>query len=373
MVLFFSMSIEKIADMLLSQAVKKQATDIHIIPRHNGCHLQFRIDGKLFPYRKIPLEAGERLISHFKFMASMDISEKRKPQSGSLPYQTADKIASLRVSTLPTARFQESLVIRILALEENLSIEKAALFPQNAKKLMALCMYAHGLILFTGPTGSGKSSTMYSLVESCSTSLNRNVITLEDPVEKQNDYFLQVQVNEKAGVTYSAGLKAILRHDPDIILVGEIRDAETAKIAIQASLTGHLVISTLHTRDAKGAIYRLMELGVKWHEIEQTLVAVTAQRLVTLLCPFCGEHCSPYCYFKLRHKRAAVYELLQGKALQQVLLEANGKHSIYRYQTLKDWLRKGLALGYISKTEYNRWVFKQQEKEADIETARDIP
>ena len=188
------------------------------------------------------------------------------------------QMIGLRLSTLP-AHQNESLVIRILPLQEHIPIYQISLFPSMTRKLLALLKHAHGLIILTGPTGSGKTSTLYSLLNETSHMYNRNVITLEDPIEKENELVLQVQVNEKAGVTYTTGLKAILRHDPDIIMVGEIRDAETAKIAYGLHLTGHLVLTTMHTRDAKGAIYRLVEFGVNWQEIEQTLVAITAQRL----------------------------------------------------------------------------------------------
>lgn len=190
---------------------------------------------------------------------------------------------------------------------------------------------------------------------------HRNVITLEDPIEKNYDSVLQVQVNEKAGVTYAAGLKAILRHDPDIIMVGEIRDAETAKIAVRASLTGHLVLSTMHTRDAKGAVYRLHEFGVNWLEVEQTLIAVTAQRLVELSCPFCNGDCSPYCYSYGRWKRASVFELLSGRNLTAAMKAAKGEEIEVNYRTVKDVIRKGIALGYIKMSEYDRLVYNYEE------------
>ncbi|MGE8204503.1 competence type IV pilus ATPase ComGA [Heyndrickxia sp. NPDC080065] len=365
------MTIEKIADLLLGQALKLNATDVHIIPRQEDYHVQFRFNGRLSPYRDLSTEIGDRLISHFKFMASMDISERRKPQSGSFHLFVQQKKTSLRISTLPTALSKESLVIRILPQDHSLTIDEISLFPTSTKKLKALLMHSHGMIIFTGPTGSGKTTTMYALVEHCSNQLMRNVITLEDPVEQQNGSFLQVQVNEKAGITYSTGLKAILRHDPDIIMVGEIRDSETAKIAIRAALTGHLVLSTLHTRDAKGAIYRLLEFGVNWHDIEQTLIAVTAQRLVTLRCPFCGESCSPYCANYQNRNRTAVYELLVGKTLKTVMNEARGERMNLRYKTLKEMIRKGIALGYLSTNEYYRWIYDVEET-ASIKSTRNI-
>jgi len=361
------MSIEKIADLLLEQAIKLNATDIHIIPRQDDYLTQFRLYGRLIPHRPLPAKIGERLVSHFKFMASLDIGEKRKPQSGSFQLSFVHQYTSLRISTLPTANSKESLVIRILSNQQTLSINQMSLFPSSAKKLLSLLMHSHGLLLFTGPTGSGKSTTMYTLVEKSANHAMRNVITLEDPVEIKNEHFLQVQVNEKAGITYSNGLRAVLRHDPDIIIVGEIRDHETAEIAVRAALTGHLVLSTMHTRDAKGAIYRLLEFGIKQMELEQTLIGITAQRLVTLSCPFCGDRCSKYCSRYHEKRRAAVYELLYGKSLKCVLDEASGLETPYQYVTLREILRKGIALGYISKQEYNRWVFETEQ--ANLERA----
>lgn len=201
---------------------------------------------------------------------------------------------------------------------------------------------------------------MYSLAEHCAKNLNRRVVTLEDPVEKQNDHLLQVQLNEKAGITYKTGLKAILRHDPDVIIIGEIRDAETAEIAIRAALTGHLVMSSLHARDAKGAIYRLLEFGINPQEIEQSLLAITAQRLLSIICPICGRTCSKFCTRLNQPKRTSVYEILYGQALEKVLEESKGKEVIYRYPTIKTLIRKGFALGYVSNEEYRRWVFEEE-------------
>ncbi|MBS4209607.1 competence type IV pilus ATPase ComGA [Bacillus sp. FJAT-50079] len=345
------MSIEKIADQILSHALYLEATDIHLTPRKHDYLVQFRLQGSLATIKMVPPKSGERLISHLKFMASIDISEKRKPQSGSLQMAISGRPTALRISTLPTALFRESLVIRILPQDQSISLQKLALFPSAMTTLTSLMDHPFGLLLFTGPTGSGKSSTMYALAEYCAQQLQRKIVTIEDPVEKQNDLFLQVQLNEKAGITYQTGLKAILRHDPDVILIGEIRDAETAEIAIRAAMTGHLVLSSLHTRDAKGAIYRLLEFGINHEEIEQTLLAVSAQRLVTLLCPFCGQDCSKYCIRKEYSKRVGVYEILYGHALQNIL---RGNDS-GKYETIHSLMRKGMALGFISYKEYRRW------------------
>ena len=345
---------------MIGEAFSNDATDIHLIPRTKEYLIQFRKLGGLVPFQTIDEDQAERLIAHLKFMASMDIGEKRKPQSGSFSLTVRNTPLSLRISTLPTTHLKESLVIRILPQKYQIPIEKMSLYPSSAKKLLALLMHSHGLILFTGPTGSGKTTTLYSLVHHCSVVLNRNVITLEDPVEKQHDEMVQIQVNEKAGITYSTGLKAILRHDPDIIMVGEIRDRETAEIAVRASLTGHLVISTMHTRDAKGAIYRLMELGIKWHDIEQTLLAVSAQRLLKLLCPICKGECGGQCLRGEKRNRASVYEIITGSALKKVLKEARGEIVQHKYRTLQTLICKGVALGFVSENEYRKWVHEEK-------------
>ncbi len=351
--------IERLADKIITDAVKSHATDVHIIPRRNDTLIQLRIANKLFSKQTFPTEECDRLISHFKFKASMDIGERRRPQSGACSYTTCGQVIGLRLSTLPASQ-SESLVIRILPQQENIPFYQISLYPSMTRKLLALLKHAHGLIILTGPTGSGKTSTLYALLNEISHMHQRNVITLEDPIEKENELVLQVQVNEKAGVTYTTGLKAILRHDPDIIMVGEIRDAETARIAVRAALTGHLVLTTMHTRDAKGAIYRLIEFDVNWQEIEQTLVAITAQRLVELTCPFCLDACSPLCFGYDRAKRASVFELLSGKALNSAVGGARGKRNKVPYKTLREEIRKGIALGYIKESEFDRWVYTNE-------------
>jgi competence protein ComGA len=353
------MRIEKLVDRYLEEACSLDVTDIHIIPRQHDALVQFRIDGDLFMKERISRGTCSRLIAHFKFLASMDIGERRKPQNGSMVVSIKGTQVNLRLSTLPTA-FEESLVIRILPQRTVLPITQLSLFPNTAKKLISLLKFSHGLIIFTGPTGSGKTTTLYSLLHSCKRLFNRNIITLEDPIESKSDEVLQVQINEKAGITYASGLKAILRHDPDVIMVGEIRDAETARIAIRAALTGHLVLTTMHTKDAKSAIYRLLEFDVSLQEIEQTLVAVAAQRLLDLTCPFCQGKCSPFCKRLRKTRRVSVYELLCGRPLCQVLKEARGEKGDSRYQKLRDCIKKGIALGYLYPEAYEQWVFHEE-------------
>ncbi len=256
------------------------------------------------------------------------------------------------------------MVIRLLYSQEKIPVYKLSLFPGTSCKLASLLKCANGLIILTGPTGSGKSTTLYSLLSETSLIAGKNIISIEDPVEKESDTVLQVGVNEKAGITYASGLKAILRHDPDIILIGEIRDAETAHIAVRAALTGHLVLTTMHTRNAKGAIYRLLEFGITHQEIEQTMIASTAQRLVELSCPYCGDVCSPQCYGMGRPKRGSVFEFLAGDQLKQAILESKGLEvpNTSNFMSLGHHIAKGIALGFIKKQEYQRWVLDEMEE-----------
>ncbi|MDF0727792.1 competence type IV pilus ATPase ComGA [Cytobacillus sp. S13-E01] len=352
--------IEQLGDRFLQDAFASSASDIHFVPRKHDAIVQFRMDNDLITKEIIPREKCERLVSHFKFLAEMDIGERRRPQNGALSTVINNHLLSLRLSTLPTA-YDESLVIRILPQDTLYPLSQLSLFPNTTKKLISLLKHSHGLIIFTGPTGSGKTTTLYSLLGATKKLYNRNIITLEDPIEKKSEDVLQVQVNEKAGITYAIGLKAILRHDPDIIMVGEIRDSETAQIAVRAALTGHLVLTTMHTRDAKGAIYRLLEFDVSLQEIEQTIIAVAAQRLVELKCPFCEGKCSSYCKKMRKIRRASVYELLNGRALSEVMKEAKGESSVYNYRKLRDVIKKGIALGYLQPEELDRWVFKDEQ------------
>ncbi|WP_396120259.1 competence type IV pilus ATPase ComGA [Domibacillus indicus] len=351
------MQVEQKMEQILKEAVQMQATDLHLMPKQNGYLLKVRVGGQLIKSETFSIREGERLIAYLKFTASMDIGEKRKPQSGSFR-QTVDQFPlSLRVSTLPAVPHKESLVIRLLPQEHVPSLSQLTLFPYTAVKLTSLLNHSNGLILLSGPTGSGKSTTLYSMIQHCASHLNKHVITLEDPVEKQQDAFVQIQVNEKAGITYATGLKAILRHDPDVIMVGEIRDEETARAAVKSALTGHLVLSTIHARDAAGVIGRLKELGITQHEMTQTLIGITAQRLVRIRCPDCGAACREECMQKT--KQAIVCELLLGRALFSILGNESSHQPVSVYKKLQDELRKGIAYGFITREEWTRWCFSE--------------
>ena len=343
--------IEQSVTTLLQKAIRSRATDIHFFPRHDSVDIYFRITSQLQKKLQMSLQEAGRMISYLKFKAAMDIGEKRKPQNGSFSLTFAGKRYGFRLSTLPS-QYAESLVIRIIPHEDSIPLERLSLFPRPLEIFKKLLTFSHGLLIFTGPTGSGKTTTLYSLLRYSSETLGRKVITLEDPVEKDHDSLLQIQVNEKAGITYTTGLKAILRHDPDIIMVGEIRDGETARIAVRAALSGHFVLTTMHTKNTVGALYRLIEFGVSYEEIAQTIIGISAQRLVELVCPYCQAGDGfPGC-----RRMSAVFELLYGQELEKCVQMIKGENVTPRYPLLKDVLARAVAFGFIEEKEYEKWV-----------------
>ncbi|BBW95608.1 competence protein ComG [Geobacillus subterraneus] len=340
--------IEQIASRLLAEAVRRRASDLHLVPRRYDVVVRLRLDGRLTEIGTLTKETAERIIVHFKFLAGMDIGERRRPQSGAMEVNEQGETVYLRLSTLPTL-YDESLVIRLLPQRFSLPLRELSLFSHSTARLISLMQQPQGLVLLTGPTGSGKTTTLYTLLDWCQANRQRNVITLEDPVEKRNDRFLQVQINEKAGMTYASGLKAALRHDPDVLMVGEIRDQDTAVIAVRSALSGHFVVSTMHAADAVGAVYRLREFGVSPRDLAETLLAVSAQRLVELRCPLCGDACHLSCRRLGRRRRTAIHELLYGAALGEVIdsLTSESRKRRPAYLTLARLVRKGMALGYL--------------------------
>ena len=265
---------------LLSNAALLNVTDIHLLPREGCYDLLMRKYGRFEKEDELPTELATRMISYFKFLSSLDISEKRKPQSGSFQKFIDQSMYAFRISTLPSSFFKESLAVRILRQNYTVPLQTLCHFQESVEQLYKLASLESGLILISGATGTGKTTTLYSLLQYCSQHLSRHVISLEDPVESRQEQLLQIQVNERAGMTYSAGLKAILRHSPEVIMLGEIRDRETAKVAIEAAFSGHLVISTIHAKDTVNCIYRLHDLSVSLEEMRQMLRAVVSQRLI---------------------------------------------------------------------------------------------
>ncbi len=282
----------KLVNLVLSQAVRDNASDIHIEPYKDRVKIRKRVDGILYDMYSPPKHVQSKLISRVKIMARMDIAEKRLPQDGRIEIRIADKNIDLRVSTLPTA-FGERVVMRLLDKSSVLlSLEVLGMGRNDLDRFEQLIKRPYGIILVTGPTGSGKTTTLYSALSI----LNQpgvNIITVEDPIEYQITGISQMQVNNKIGLTFATGLRTIVRQDPDIILVGEIRDMETAEIAIQSALTGHLVFSTLHTNDSASAITRLIDMGVEPFLVSSSVNAILAQRLVRKICPHCRESYQP--------------------------------------------------------------------------------
>lgn len=285
-------SIAAYSESLVQKAIEQNASDIHFAPSPKYTEIYFRIHGKRTFYKTISEQKYKLLLTYYKFTSGMDIGETRRPQNGVIDLKVQQSRYFLRLSTLPVNKF-ESLAIRILPQEHEFTLDQLFLFPNQLHIMKQWLKNRSGLILFTGPTGSGKTTTLYALLHHFIQERSFQTITLEDPVEKEIDHLLQVQVNEKAGITYQTGLKAALRHDPDIIMIGEIRDFETAQIAVRASLTGHLVLSTLHTNSAVAAVTRLIDMGVEPFLISSSLEGVVAQRLVRRVCRDCAEEMQP--------------------------------------------------------------------------------
>jgi len=278
----------RLVNNILEQAVRERASDVHIEPSEGSTKVRLRIDGSLFNTMDIPKNLHRALTARIKILSDMDIAEKRRPQDGRILIMVSGKKIDLRVSTLPSVN-GEKAVLRLLPQDnENIGIEKLGFDDRQIKLLGDSIKAAHGIVLITGPTGSGKSTTLYSLLEI----INRpevNIITIEDPVEYSMPGVTQVQVNEKIGFTFGSALRSILRQDPDKLMVGEIRDTETAHLAVRVALTGHLVLSTLHTNDAPGSVDRLVDMGVPNFLLASSLRAIAAQRLVRKLCPYCKK------------------------------------------------------------------------------------
>ena len=278
----------KLVNLMLSQAVKARASDIHVEPYQEKLKIRYRVDGILYDKLSPPKRIQSTLVSRIKVMARLNIAEKRLPQDGRIEIRIADKNVDIRVSSIPTA-FGERVVMRLLDKSTVLLKLTDIGMPEDRLKLIdGLIRSPHGIILVTGPTGSGKTTTLYAAL----TTINKsdiNIITIEDPVEYQIEGIGQIQVNPKIGLNFANGLRSIVRQDPDVILVGEIRDLETAEVGIQSALTGHLVFSTLHTNDSASAVTRLIDMGIEPFLVSSSVMAILAQRLVRVVCDECKE------------------------------------------------------------------------------------
>ncbi len=282
----------RLVNLMLVQAIRQGASDIHVEPQETRLRIRYRIDGTLYNVMNAPRHVQAATVSRIKIMANMNIAERRAPQDGRIELRIDGREIDLRVSTVPTT-FGEKVVMRILDKRQALvGIDKLGLLANDFPRFESLVSKPYGIILITGPTGSGKTTSLYAILNR----LNKtevNIITIEDPVEYQLTGISQVQINPRAGLTFATGLRSFLRQDPDIIMVGEIRDEETARIAIHAALTGHLVLSTLHTNDAPGAVTRLADMGVEPFLVASSVIGVVAQRLVRILCTKCREAYTP--------------------------------------------------------------------------------
>ena len=351
------MQIESFANHILVNAKEVGTSDIHILPEKGLFGIYFRLNGRMVYQYKIDEEEGKRLISYFKYSANMDVGERRKPQSGSFVYKGEGEFnQDLRLSTLTNYHSQESLVIRLLETQENVNQDKSTFLPDELERIERLIHYKSGLVLFSGPVNSGKTTTMYQLVRNRMEKTKIQVIAIEDPVEIEEENFLQIQVNEKAGNTYEASLKASLRHHPDVIIVGEIRDEETARMAIRGALTGHLIIASVHAKNAEGVLMRMHELGISYEMLSQTLIAVIFQKLLPIYCGLCEGDCSVYCQaYPVNRKRAALYDILDSSQITTLALSNKKRIDQERVKDFNSLLEKVYIYGFISEDTYNQY------------------
>lgn len=329
--------IEQDAKEMIKAALKQKVSDIHILPVAANYQIYFRQHGQMNFYQTATEQWGKKLIGYFKFLANLEIGEKRKPQSGAIHYQMDEETVELRLSTITNVHLMESLVIRVISQKNKQMVQMMTYFPKEVAILRQLVRRKSGLILFSGPVGSGKTTTIYQLLRERISEETLQIITMEDPVEIIEEQFLQTEVNMRAGITYELLIKASLRHHPDILVIGEIRDEETARMVIRSALTGHLVIATIHAKNTEGVIARLQELCVTQQQIAQTLIGVVSQRLIP-----CQQ-----LFRNMPNGRAAIFEILDGNALQASL-----NHQAYRCRLLNQQLRKAWACGYISTKHY---------------------
>lgn len=264
---------------IMHHALQKKATDIHIILKNDSSCISFRILGKLLLHQSLSLEDGKRLINYIRFKSNIDINHLKKPQTGHFNYLLKNHMYYIRVSSLP-GKDVDSLVIRILNNHDHLTINQLSVIPSVKQFLSDVIKKNAGLCIVSGATGSGKSTTLYTLLDAIYSTYQKNIVTLEDPIEIKKEYCLQIQLNEKMGITYENSLKQILRHDPDVIMIGEIRDDTTAKLAVTCALTGHLVLATIHASNCLTTIRRLLNLGVLSIDLEDVLIGVITQKMI---------------------------------------------------------------------------------------------
>ena len=359
----------RLVNLIISRAVELQASDIHFEPFEDSFHIRYRIDGILHDMESPPKNLQAAVISRIKIMSKLNIAERRLPQDGRIKLRVQGKQIDFRISSLPTL-FGESVVMRILD-SESITFDLNSLgFPQkNLQSFENLIARPHGIILVTGPTGSGKTTTLYSALNKINAP-DKKIITVEDPIEYQLHGVNQVQVKSAIGLTFASTLRSILRQDPDIIMIGEIRDAETAEIAIHAALTGHLVFSTLHTNDAAGAITRLMEMGMENYLVSSSLLGILAQRLVRTVCPKCAATYVPDSEtlreMEIAPEVAENLELDKGEGCEYCADTGfRGRSGIYEMMMIDDEIRKLIISNTDSK------IIKDKARSLGMQTLRE--
>lgn len=343
-----SIPIINLINSLIAQAIIKNASDIHIEPFENTILVRYRIDGLLYEYIKLPKEIYSQVVTRIKVMGNMDISQKLLPCDGKFSLKINENYFDFRVSTLPTC-FGEKIVIRVLYKSEKInSLEGLGFNTEKDKDFWNLLNKQGGLFLVTGATGSGKTTTLYSILNSINNK-NKNIVTIEDPVEYTMPGINQVNVNNKSGLTFIEGLKYTLRQDPDIIMVGEIRDEETAHIAVRAAITGHLVFSTLHTNDAPSAITRLEDMGIPKYLIKDSLTGIISQKLIRKVCEYCKK---PHREHKGEGCNICDYTGYKGRTVTYELYYRNSKGSTFKHKTMEDHCLSLVQNGITSMEEY---------------------
>jgi type II secretory ATPase GspE/PulE/Tfp pilus assembly ATPase PilB-like protein len=351
----------RLVNIIITQAIHENASDIHIEPDENKLRIRYRIDGLLVEAKAPPKNLQAAISSRIKVMAHMDIAETRIPQDGSFQMTIDDREIEFRISSFPTI-YGENIVIRILDQSKNvLGLEELGFSPALIERYKGMLNSPYGIILVTGPTGSGKTTTLYASLSAVNT-IERNIITIEDPVEYRLNFVRQTQINVKAGLTFASGLRSILRQDPDIIMVGEMRDLETAEIAFQSALTGHLVFSTLHTNDAASALVRLLHLGIEPFLIASSTVGVIAQRLVRTICQNCKVSYAPdAATLRSYHlDETKSYQFYSGKGCKICRNSGyKGRIGIYELMSIDDSMRQ-LILQNASALEIRELARKQQ-------------
>lgn len=354
------MSWSSFVPTMFEKAVEARASDIHIEPGKEQLRIRFRIDGDLQLYRLLPVRQSASLLSQLKIMTDMDIGEKRLPQDGSLSKENVE----IRASTIPTL-YGEKMVLRLLQPQNPFSsVVELGMKEWQLMQVQQWMKQPNGLLLVTGPTGSGKSTTLYTILRELNTT-ERNIVTLEDPVEIHMNGINQVQIDEKTGLTFARGLRSILRQDPDIIMIGEIRDRETVEIAVRTALTGHLVMTSLHTSDAASAVTRLLDMGVPPYLVASSVTGVIAQRLVRKICHECagrGKGCS-HCRESGYYGRVAAFEVLTvDEELQELIVKYPSANRIRQHVRqrgmipLREHLMSLMTSGKTSLVELQRVV-----------------